>query len=591
MNFVSMWKRFFSPVEGAKGRIFVVFLGLLLFFIWEGITLAHLHLADHAKISHPYVREFKGLRGRIFDRNGEANPLALSVPVWEFFLDPKVVETNKETIAEVVSRNLKVEPDWVMEQFKRTGAGSRHIKLGRSNDREIHDALLTFRGIGADEIIIRKYPYGKAMSHVLGFVNAMDVGGAGIEQTLNTELSGAPGVIRGEKDAKQREIYSRRNTYAPPIPGHDVHLTLDLNIQNEVEKALREVIEKFHATRGWSIVEKVHTGEILSLATYPDYEPENYTKYTEDEYKNYALCSVYEPGSIMKAITASAFLNERLGTPNTLINAEQGIWFYAGKPLRDHATGYITVSRAIKKSSNIVCAKIGLMLGDHRLYAYLRAFNFGSKFNIGLPGEEAGILPNPKNRNRWSKLTPTRITIGQGIGVTGLQMVSAYSALANEGKMMQPYIIDKIVTANGEVIRKSIPKVIGRPVRPEVAREVCQMLKGVTEPDGTGRRAAVRGYSVAGKTGTAQKAGCGGYSHTDYYASFVGFVPSQDPVFTLLITVEKPQPQHTGGFVAAPVFSKLAGRIAQYLEIPPDEPEELEEEWDDLPSPTVSITR
>ena len=570
---VSQWVR--TP----SFRIGFVFFCLLGVFGFEAAKLFSLHLGNHAKIERSYRRTILGKRGRIFDRNGDDHPMAISLPAWQFFLDPQSVKTNHnpEVIAQAIATNLNLDVTWVREQFNATGRGSRFIKLAVSQRDDAYKALIedkNISGVGAQEVIIRRYPQGRRMSHVLGFVNHAGIGGAGIEQVFNTELSAVSGVIESEKDASRREIFDRRKIVAPPIAGHDVYLTLDHNIQYEVETALKETVEKFDALRGWVIVQKIKTGELLALATFPDFEPEHYQNVPDTLWQNYALGTVYEPGSIMKALTVSAYLNERLGTPNTLIDVGEGCWFYANKPLRDHVTGRITVATALKKSSNIACAKMGLALGDKKLYAYFRAFNFGSKFGIELPGEEKGILHPVKN---WSKLTPTRISIGQGIAVTGLQMVSVYSALANGGVMMRPYLVDKIVNANGEVIRQTRPEIIGHPVRPAVAKQVCEMLIGVTESDGTGKRAAVPGYSVGGKTGTAQKAVPGGYSNTDYFASFVGFVPASDPVFTVLVTIERPRPQHTGGFVSAPVFARIAASTARYLEVPPDEPDELED--------------
>ena len=562
-------------------RIGLVFVCLLGVFSYEAIKLFNLHLGNHARIERSYRRTILGKRGRIFDRNGDDHPMAISLPAWQFFLDPQSVKTNHnpEVIAQAIATNLNLDIEWVREQFHATGPGSRHIKLAVSQRDDIYKPLLdskdTISGIGADEIIIRRYPQGRRMSHVLGFVNYAGIGSAGIEQVFNTELSAVSGIIESEKDATRREIFDRRKIVAPPIAGHDIYLTLDHHIQYEVETALRETVEKFDALRGWIIIQKIKTGELLALATFPDFEPEHYQNVPNTLWQNYALGTVYEPGSIMKAVTVSAFLNERLGTPNTLIDVGEGTWNYANRPLRDHVTGRITVATALKKSSNIACAKMALSLGDKKLYAYLRAFNFGSKFGIELPGEEKGILHPVKE---WSKLSPTRIAIGQGIAVTGLQMVSVYSALANGGVMMRPYLVDKIVNANGEVIRQTRPEIIGHPVRPAIAKQVCEMLAGVTESDGTGKRAAVSGYSVAGKTGTAQKAVRGGYSNTDYFASFVGFVPASDPVFTILVTIERPRPQHTGGFVSAPVFARLAASTARYLEVPPDQPDELEDQ-------------
>ena len=558
--------------RGVQIRIWIVAAVLFASLSGLGVKLAFLHLANHSKLTREYKRTLLGLRGRIFDCNGNQFPMAASLPARLFYLDPQAVKKkhNKRQIAKTVADCLNLKEADVFAMFSQTD--SRYIKLGISDNDRVFDLLGDTKhisGIGSEEHVIRSYPQGRRMAHVLGFVNDMGVGGAGIEQQFNRYLAGAPGFIESELDAGRSEIGNRRTTDIPPIPGSDVYLTLDHNIQYEVETAIKEVVEKFQATSGWVIVERVKTGEILAMASYPDFEPGNYNDETLDVWRNNALAVVYEPGSIMKAVTVSAALNEHVVTPETVIDVGEGVWFYAGKPLRDHVTGRINVSTALKKSSNIACAKIGLMLGEKRLDAYLRAFNFGGKLGIELPGEEKGILAHVKD---WDKLKVARVPIGQGVAVTGLQMVNAYSALANDGVLMKPYLVDKIVSSSGETIFKAKPDVLGRPVRPEVARTVREMLVGVTEEGGTGKHAQVPGYSVGGKTGTAQKSERGGYSSTDYYASFVGFVPASAPVFCVLVSVERPQPQHTGGFVSAPVFAKIAAKTARYLEVPPDQP-------------------
>ena len=556
--------------RGLRIRIWIVAAALFLSLCGLGVKLAYLHLANHSKLKREYKRTLLELRGRIFDCNGTQFPMAASLPVRLFYLDPQAVkkEHNKRQIAKTVADGLNLKEADVFALFSRTD--SRYIKLGISDNDRVFDLLADAKhisGIGSEEHVVRFYPQGRRMSHVLGFVNDMGVGGAGVEQQFDRYLTGVPGFIESELDAGRHEIGDRRKTFIPPIPGSDVYLTLDHNIQYEVETAIKEVVDKFQATSGWAIVERIKTGEILAMASYPDFEPGNYNDETLDVWRNNALAVVYEPGSIMKAITVSAALNEHLVTPDTVIDVGEGVWFYAGKPLRDHVTGRINVSTALKKSSNIACAKIGLMLGEKKLDAYLRAFSFGGKLGIELPGEEKGILARVKD---WDKLKVARVPIGQGVAVTGLQMVNAYSAIANNGLLMRPYLVDKIVSSSGETIFKAKPDVLGRPVRPEVARAVREMLVGVTEEGGTGKHAQVPGYSVAGKTGTAQKSVRGGYSSTDYYASFVGFVPASAPVFCVLVSVERPQPQHTGGFVSAPAFSKIAAKTARYLEVPPD---------------------
>ena len=568
--------------RGIQMRIWAVAVFLFLSFCGLGAKLAYLHLANHSKVTREYKRKLLGLRGGIYDCNGKQYPMAVSLPARQFFIDPKAVKKEHDVrqIAKTVAEGLGLGESDVQALFKRTD--SRYIKVGYSLDDRIFEMLSDpkrISGVGSESLVIRRYPQGRRMAHVLGFVNDMGVGGAGVEQQFNEYLKGSEGVIEGEKDAGLGEIFSRRKRYVPPLAGSDVFLTLDHNIQYEVEQALKEVVEKFEAVSGWSIVQRVKTGEILAMASYPDFEPENYNDKTQDFWRNNALAIVFEPGSIMKAITVSAILNERILTPDSWIDTGEGVWFYAGKPLRDHVTGRVTVSTALKKSSNIACAKMGLMLGNKRLEAYLRAFNFGEKLGIELPGEEKGLLARSKD---WDKLKPTRIPIGQGVAVTALQMINAYSALANDGKMMRPYLVDRIVSSSGETVFKAKPEIMGRPVRPEVARAVREMLIGVTEEGGTGKRASVRGYSIGGKTGTAQKAVSGGYSSTDYYASFVGFVPAHEPVFSVLVTVERPRPQHTGGFVSAPVFAKIAAATARYLEVPPDLPPEEDEKEQDL---------
>lgn len=560
--------------RGIQLRVWLVAALLFLALCVLGVRLGYLHLANHSKLKREYTRELLALRGRIFDCNDDQFPMAVSLPARQYFLDPKAVKKGHDpkAVAKIVAEALGLEEADVAAKFRQTD--SRYIKLGISLNDEAFALLADAKhvsGIGAEELAIRSYPQGRRMSHVLGFVNNMGVGGAGIEQQFNAYLKGTPGLIRSEKDAGSIEIWSRRQVDVPPIPGSDVYLTLDHNIQYEVEQALKEVVEKFQAAGGWSIVQRIKTGEILAIASYPDFEPANYTEESVDVWRNNALAIVYEPGSIMKSVTVASALNEHLVTPDTMIDTGDGSWFYAGKPLRDHVTGLVSVSTALKKSSNIACAKIGLMLGIKRQEAYMRAFNFGEKLGIELPGEEKGILGHAKD---WDKLKPTRIAIGQGVAVTGLQMINAYSTIANDGVMMRPYLVSQIKAPSGEVVFKARPQVLGRPVRPEVARMVREMLIGVTEEGGTGKRATVSGYSIGGKTGTAQKAVPGGYSSTDYYASFVGFVPAHEPVFSVLVSVERPRPQHTGGFVSAPVFARIAAATARYLEVPPDQPAE-----------------
>ncbi|MCL2104667.1 MAG: penicillin-binding protein 2 [Kiritimatiellaeota bacterium] len=548
------------------GFLFVALGGL-------GARLGYFHLANHSRVERPYTQKLLGLRGRIFDRNGAL--MAASLPMWRFFVDPQAVHPkhNKTFIINTVSDMLDVPRDEVAALFAKTNA--RNQALCVSTSQSAHKVLLcdpkNISGIGAKEVAVRIYPQGNRMAHLIGFVNWEGVGVAGVEQRQESNLKGVPGWRSGEVNANGKVIGGRSEMYTPAIPGNDVSLTLDNNIQYVVEQALKEVVETFQAASAWAIVQDVRTGAILAMATDPNFNPGNHTDVSTEAWRNHAVSVVYEPGSIMKAMIVAAALKEKLVTPDTAMDAENGVFMYMGKPLHDHVTGWMTVATALAKSSNIICAKIGLILGPQRMHTYLQDFGFGNPLGIELPGEEKGLLGNWKT---WDKLTWSRVPIGQGVAVTGLQMVNAYSAIANGGKLMRPYVIDRVVSPTGEVIHQGMPEIIGEPIPPEVARAVREMLLGVTEEGGTGKRADVKGYTVAGKTGTAQHAVRGGYSTIDYFASFVGFVPARNPVFCVLVTVDRPRPQHMGGYVAAPVFQKIATFTARYLEVPPDVPNE-----------------
>jgi cell division protein FtsI (penicillin-binding protein 3) len=368
-------------------------------------------------------------------------------------------------------------------------------------------------------------------------------------------------------NALRQELYEKQESYIPAIPGANVILTIDQNIQHVVEKTLDDLMNEQNAKAVWAIVTRVKTGEILAMASRPGFDLNDFRAVPEAAALNRALGCVYEPGSTFKAVVASAALNEKIVTPSRVFDCENGAWMYRNKILRDfHPYGNLTFADGVKKSSNIMMAKISLLLGEEQFYRYLRAFGLGAKLGVDLPGEEQGIL-HPVSR--WSGISATRIAIGQGVAVTALQMVSIYGAIANDGFMMRPYVVSKVTATDGSTVYQRSPEVIGRPISHETAATMRVLLSRVTEEGGTGVRAAVEGYKVAGKTGTAQKPVNGGYSTTAYVGSFVGFLPAEDPEIALVVVVDEPQPFHTGGVVAAPAFSRIAGQTVRYLDIPP----------------------
>lgn len=556
-----------------KLRIWFVAVTLLLCLVGLGVKLCFLHLGNHSKISRNWETRISPKRGTIYDCNGRNNPMAVTLTGRYYFLDTQLIDPNQNSIelAERIAEVLQIDTDFALAAVNRKGKGARYVKLAFCMDDHAYDLLSDkkkFSGIAWEPQTIRHYPQGRRMAHVLGFTNKAGEGisgGAGIEQKHDALLRGTAGLIQGELDAFRNEIWRRRKCDISAINGANVSLTLDQNIQYIVEKELMDVCEQFHATAAWAIVQRVKTGAILALACLPDFDPNQYGKESSDVWRNAAIGEVYEPGSTMKAMVVAAALNEKIITPESTIDVGAGTMFYGGRILRDHVQGVIDISTLIQKSSNIGAAKLGLMLNNRRLEAYFRGFGFGSKSGIDLPGEEQGIfMPH----RQWSKLTPTRIPIGQGISVTALQMLGAYCAIANNGQLMWPHVVEKIESQDGEILYQAEPKVIARPIRPEVAETVRKMLVRVTETGGTAKSAAVAHYTVAGKTGTAQIPIRGGYSNTDYWASFVGFCPAESSEFGVIVVVERPKPKYHGGYVAAPVFAKITEAVANYLEIP-----------------------
>ena len=338
-------------------------------------------------------------------------------------------------------------------------------------------------------------------------------------------------------------------------------------MQYIVEKALDEVMDEHNAKAAWSVVEDVKTGRILAMAARPGYDLNDFSDFGKSAWLNRAVGCVYEPGSTFKAVVFSAALNEGIVNPDTPFHCENGAWLYNKRILRDyHPYGELTFADGLKKSSNILAAKVALKVGQERFYDYLRRYNLGRRMGVDLPGEEAGILHHVSN---WSNISSTRIAIGQGIAVTALQMLGVFCAIANDGVLMRPYVLQRVTDREGGTLVEPKPMALSRPIRPETAATMRHLLARVTEDGGTGKRARVEGYKVAGKTGTAQKPVNGRYSNSAHVASFVGFLPAEDPQIAVIVVVDEPQPLHTGGRVAGPAFSRIAGQTVRYLNIPP----------------------
>lgn len=578
-------------MRGESCRFWVPVVLLLVFAAYSSQKLVRAHVDPSVDdIDYTFTRELKGCRGSIYDSFGKEYPLVKSVPVWEYRLDP-VALTNRvvrkkgeeprtrDQIVKLIAETLKLDPGKVKRMALDTK--KRYQYLSTSSDPEVHDILCDSHSVAGVVIVdkqIRQYFHGRRLSHVLGSVNNENVGSAGIELKYNRDLMGVPGKIRGMKDALGHEIYDRRIEEIPAVPGADVYLTIDHNVQYEVESGLKEGLAKYGAGSGWCVVMDSRTGAVLAMASLPDFDPLSYGRTSDGAKMNRVTNFTYEPGSVMKTITVSAGIDSGLVRPDSMYTTNRNDDRYYRLP-GDGSHVWepkMTVKDALVHSSNIVVGKLGCDLGPKKLWTYMKAFGFGEKTGIELPGEEVGILPDWK---KWDKVKWSRAPIGQGISVTAMQICSAYQAIANDGVRMRPYIVERLVNHDGKEFYRHDPAPIGRPISAKTARTMRNMMTGVASPEGTARRAALKGYSVAGKTGTAQKVIDGRYSDNLFRATFCGIVPASSPRLVILVSLDfdSRQKYHQGGNSAGPIFRRIAMATLRYMMIPPDRPDELED--------------
>lgn len=542
--------------------------------VWVGLgtRLVYLHIFPTVKLvsnsdrEHLVRQELPVSRGRILDCHG--NIAALDLPMKNIVADPTLTtnDQQKYAVAMRLAQTLNLDPALILPRLDRPRSRYQIIQKFVMTDVARDIEKLKLPGVSLEDASARRYPHGTLACHVIGFANLDGTGSAGIEQRLDMFLKGRPGLRISEQDGRHRELYNRRGTEIDPQDGADVYLTLDLNLQHIVERVLEEALRVHQARRAWCLVERVRTGEILAMANRPNYDPNDYRNAETNAMKNLAISHVYEPGSTFKMASITAALNEGVVTPDQVFNCENGRWLFRGKLLHDyHPYGHLSVADIIKKSSNIGAAKIGLALGEERLENYLRAFGFGRPTGIDLPGEEGGIL---FPRAKWNQLSISRIPMGHEVAVTSLQIINALCCIANGGHLMRPYVVARVEDANGVVVRCGAAHEVGRPIREDTAQLMQKLLTRTTEPGGTGAKATVAGYTVGGKTGTAVKIVDGHYDDKYNVASFAGFLPAEKPEIAIMVVVDEPQPLHTGGLVAAPLFSQIASNAVRCLQIP-----------------------
>ncbi|MDI6870242.1 MAG: penicillin-binding transpeptidase domain-containing protein [Bacillota bacterium] len=541
-------------------------------------------LTSHALEQRLHPVPIDPRRGTIYDRNGEKLAVSISadavyvIPA-EVGRDRRKAKENAELVARRLAQLLHMEDREreILEKVQRRSS-SEWIKKKVPPDqaRAVREADLP--GVGVVENPQRFYPNHSLAAQVLGIAGIDNQGLEGIEVAYDRYLKGLPGRVEAERDAHGNIIPGGIKRYIPPRDGADLYLTIDKVIQYIAERELGRALKETGAKKGVVLVVRPKTGEILALANLPSFDPNDYPAYPAEKRRNTAICDTYEPGSTFKVITAATALEERVTTPERQFH-DPG-FLRIGKHTihcwRDGGHGTQTFVEGVENSCNTVFGTLGMEIGEERFYNYIRAFGFGQPTGIDFPGEADGVVHVPGS---IALVGWVNVGFGQGITVTPLQLLMAVSAVANDGRLMRPYLVKEIRGAKGERLAVTQPTEVRQVISAATAREMRRILRSVVV-NGSGKRADVPGYRPAGKTGTAQVAEAGGYSHTKVVASFVGFAPFDDPEVAVLVALYEPTCGVTfGGVIAAPVFQAVVRDTLSYLRVPPVvEPKEKVEE-------------
>ena len=556
--------------SGGRRYVLLFFLlsgfGVILFRLVSLQVLQAAELTARADRQHQKSVTLEGVRGTVTDRHGKV--LAMNVEVPSIFGVPTSLDSPANA-AKSLSSVLHIRRDDIEKKLRQD---KHFVWLARKVEPEKGRRLeqLSIDGIGMVMEGRRFYPKGPLLAHVLGFVGMDGVGLEGLERRYESQLHGERRLTILQRDALGRTVFPKGLREQVPAAGHALTLTIDEVIQYIAEKELEEAVDHARAKSGTIIVMEPQSGAILAMAVSPRFDPNAVASLTADRWRNRALTDTYEPGSTMKVVVAAAALEERVMMPGSMLFGENGRMTVANTTIHDHEKlGWMTFAQMMQKSSNIGAAKTGILLGQQRLYRYLQAFGFGQRTDIDLPGEVVGLLKSPRE---WGRRSLASISMGQEIGVTPLQMVSAVSAIANDGVLMKPYVVSGVSDQKGQLVKEVLPQVRRRVVSPATARTLTTILEGVVA-SGTGTKAAIPGFRVAGKTGTAQKVDprTGAYSSVLSVGSFVGFVPADAPRLAMIVVIDEPQGEAWGGVVAAPVFRRVGEQVLTYLGVPRDD--------------------
>jgi cell division protein FtsI (penicillin-binding protein 3) len=550
--------------------------------------MRHQEYVERAQKQQQRTFEVAPRRGVLYDRN--LHELAMTVQVDSWYADPSEIQ-DKQAEARQLAAIVHTDPedgqtteDQILDRLK---SGGRFAWIARrvSNDTSAKVKALSLKGIYSQKEFERFYPDNEIAAQVLGYVGVDDVGLGGLEQKFEAQLHGVPGRMFTAMDARRKILGS---TEREPEPGRNLVLTIDSNIQFLAEQALDHAMQRTHADNGTVVVQDVHTGQILALAIRPTFNPNQYRHTTPALLKDHAVSDVYEPGSVFKLVAYSAALDQGLVKPDDMVDCQGGSITLAGRVIHDNQgehMGLVTVHKALEESSDVGAIKMALKVGQDKFYNYVRAFGFGQKPGVELPGETRGLLRPP---SKWSGSSIGSIAMGQEVGVTPLQLVSMVSTIANGGTYLPPHVLmpGQVDPNNktaaqpqpepfrvGEDLPNPLPPGAHRVISEMASAQMRKMMEGVVLY-GTGKPAQLNGYSSGGKTGTAQKVDpvTHRYSKTMHIASFAGIAPVNNPVIAVAVVMDDPKGgSYYGTAVSAPVFAEVAQQVLEYLGVPHDE--------------------
>jgi cell division protein FtsI/penicillin-binding protein 2 len=557
-----------------RRRTFIVLGCLAVWVVGVQARLVHLQVLHHDKYRSAAERQqqskidIEALRGDIVDRNGRM--LAYSVRAQAIYADPSLVTEPADTAAAICRALADCTSKERVELAKKLQEPRQHVYIRRSRqvspEQVARVAALQLDGIGFQGDTGRYYPNRSLAAHVLGWVGQDNEGQAGIELAYERTIRGQSGIGHAQVDNKRRRVETRIDR--EPQPGANIELTLDAHLQHVAEKAVKDGVVATRARGATAVVMNPRTGEVLAMASYPTFDPNVVSRSRPEDRRNRATADVYEPGSTFKLVTASAALQEGIVTPHELIDTNPGFVKFPGRKAIDEVNGrnygVLTFEDSLVKSSNVAAIRVGLRTGIDIMTGYVRRFGFGQPVSSDFPGQSRGIW-NPDALNESGLAS---VSMGYQIAVTPLQMAAAVSAVANGGLLMEPRVVRAVV--RGGVRQEVQPRVVRRVIEESTARTLAGMMKNVVSR-GTAKAAIIEGYPAAGKTGTATRlAEGGGYSRSDYNASFAGFIPADNPAITVLVVVDSPRTSIYGGTVAAPIFRQIAEGALLHLGIAPE---------------------